>query len=149
MKNKKFNIIVVDDDQHILKGFEIWFDKKLPNINVKTCTEFSAKCLCDDMSIRCQIGGFDAIILDYYLSSSTIAPDIIKNIRDHNKDVLIVVMSSAFVTRHGEVTCINRETMKSALNCGANRVVPKNIEDVIDVVMTHLKVRHESNTKLA
>ena len=136
----EYNIVIIDDDEMVLTGFTVWCEKNLPNVNIKTCTEFSPDCLeCEDP--LCLNTKFDAIIIDYYLSQNTIAPDIIRNLRKYNKDILIIVMSGKFITKNDKVICANQEIMKQALNCGANRVVPKDIQDVIDITMTHLKIR--------
>jgi response regulator RpfG family c-di-GMP phosphodiesterase len=139
---KDYNIVVIDDDPQTLTCFKMWFKKYHPSINIKTCDTFNESCL-DCKDNKCKNNTVDAILLDYFLSRDMIAPQLIKQIREINKDVLIIIMSNAFVEKEGDLTCINKEIMLKAINCGANRVVPKVIEDVVDVTMTHLKVREE------
>jgi len=137
---KNYNIAIVDDDPLILKAFSNYITKKHPNISVKTCTQFKEHCIegCPDK--KCL--NIDALLLDYYLSNQTIAPDIIKRIREENQDLLIIVMSSAFVPFNNQ---LDTKPMKKALNCGANRVVPKDILEVTDTLITHLKIREQKN----
>jgi len=136
MSNECYNVLIVDDDISIIMVFDAWFKKNRKDFIIDTSTFFSM----DMLSKK----AYDAIIIDYSLGPNVFATNIVQEIRKKDQEILILIMSGHFVINEGEVTSLNQKVMCECLDSGANRVIPKDVEDVGRILISHLEYRRET-----
>jgi DNA-binding NarL/FixJ family response regulator len=127
-------ILILDDDDVILKGFKKFFQKKAPDNEIITINRFNERIY--EIVQTC-----DAVIFDYYFDHKIKTHEMIRHTRKLNSDIFILCCSGMFVVEHVRGNCIDENTMKTCLNCGANRVMPKDIEEIIDILAVHFELR--------
>jgi hypothetical protein len=83
------------------------------------------------------------VLIYFYLQSDFYTPEIVKEIKLAFPLLFVLVMSSMFIVESKRVKHINTSIMKECLNSGANRVCPKDIHEICDIIEKHLKIRNE------
>jgi len=130
LESKK--IIILDDSELWLQAINIWL-KNWGFENLTSCN--TSKRYLDVLD-----DSYDVIIIDYFLEEGIEAPSIIKKTKEINEHALIICASGLFV-KDGNT---NFDKMTQALNAGANRAVPKEINSIGDVLKSHLHIRNHS-----
>jgi len=87
---------------------------------------------------------YDCIILDYYLNFGIEAPEVIKDIRSQDPNVLLITTSASF----NKETYFQNQNMRKALNAGSNRVATKDLDSIEIILSTHLCVRKNGLCKV-
>ncbi len=130
INNKK--ILFLDDNVDLVRMVPNWFKNYSATVlGYSDHDEF----LMDVEHIKTA----DAIIIDFYLGHGVTAIQIIKKIREINKDVLIITISCNFIDEEkGEY---KTDDMISALNVGSNRVCVKEFNCIEIILASHFKVR--------
>jgi DNA-binding NtrC family response regulator len=133
---KQKNIVIIDDDEQVLKSFKVWFNKYSPHTNITLDYCYDPENITQDT---------DAILIDFFIKGCGTAPDIISEIRNKYPDILIITMSGAFVIQNESVKCYNNDIMKQAMLCGSTRVCPKSVTDISDILRIHFDIRDSEN----
>jgi CheY-like chemotaxis protein len=80
----------------------------------------------------------DCLIIDFHLSGSSEAPEVIREVKKTCDKALILAVSCDFQTDDDQ---LKTDKMISAINAGAHRAIPKNVKQIVDIMSTHLEVR--------
>jgi DNA-binding NarL/FixJ family response regulator len=134
-------ILILDDDEMILKSFKKYFKKIAPNNDIVFYDKY-------DESIYDDIHTFDAGVFDYYFDRNISTPDIIKNLRNVHPNMFILCCSCMFIISNDKHTHINKEIMKDCLNAGANRVIPKSPSEIVDTLKIHFILRESGKHEI-
>ena len=121
---------IIDDSDTCLYVIKAWLVEKYNSLKIKTYNK--PEDFIKDFKNNKEI---DCLIIDYYLET-TIAPNVIKEIRKLSKDLLIITTSSNF----NSTSIICKET-KEALLAGSNRVSEKDPHALELIISTHFGVR--------
>ena len=134
-ENKK--VLILDDDKTILQGLKMSLESKAPNNQIDTISSYTE-------SFFEYILDYDVAVFDFYFDSAKYTPDVIKEVKKLKPEIFIVCCSGAFVVEHGTVTSIDNNSMKDCLNAGANRVGPKNSEELFEMIDVYFKIKASS-----
>jgi DNA-binding response OmpR family regulator len=134
-------VVVIDDS-------DAWSNLMAAVLKKKGCDVSTYQCHNKYINeLREKGPGFcpDCLVVDFHLSGSTEAPEIIKEVKITCDKALILSVSCDFVEDNN---VLKTDKMIEALNAGAHRVIPKNINQIVDIMSAHFEVRktHSSSS---
>ena len=131
-------IAILDDSETWTEVLKQWLGKRFSLDEIDTYIDH--KSLLGDLSIK----RYDCIILDYYLNWGIEAPEVIKDIRSQDQNVLLITTSASF----NKETYAKNPNMRKALAAGSNRVAMKDFTSIEIILTTHLCVRKNGLCKV-
>jgi len=131
-------IAILDDSEIWGEVLKQWLKTRFSLDEINTYLDHNT--LLEDLSNK----RYDCIILDYYLNFGIEAPEVIKDIRSQDPNVLLITTSASF----NKETYFQNQNMRKALNAGSNRVAMKDLDSIEIILSTHLCVRKNGLCKV-
>lgn len=127
------HIGILDDSNSCVLMMELWLRQTFKDINVNVFTDYKK------FLKEIEFAYYDCFLIDYFLDDNIFAPDIVKEIRKYDKDVLIFVVSSNFIKEDKILT----DDMMKSMSAGANRAITKQRSVIENALMSHFYIRNK------
>lgn len=127
------HIGILDDSNSCALMMELWLRQTFKDITINVFTDYKK------FLREIEFAYYDCFLIDYFLDDKVFAPDIVKEIRKYDKDVLIFVVSSNFIKEDKILT----DDMMKAMSSGANRAITKQRTVIENSLMSHFYIRNK------
>lgn len=127
------HIGILDDSNSCALMMELWLRQTFKDITINVFTDYKK------FLREIEFAYYDCFLIDYFLDDKVFAPDIVKEIRKYDKDVLIFVVSSNFIKEDKILT----DDMMKAMSSGANRAITKQRTVIENALMSHFYIRNK------